>query len=60
MSWLDLRQKVSLRNKQAGRKWLVSIPTSNPDIERYVNSELDSSLADEQLIFGDNGTVSAI
>ncbi|KAK6222556.1 hypothetical protein QIS74_04258 [Colletotrichum tabaci] len=41
-------------------KWQVSIPTSNPDIERYVNSELDSRLADGQLVVGDPGLVSEI
>ncbi|KAK2736994.1 hypothetical protein CKAH01_07681 [Colletotrichum kahawae] len=41
-------------------KWRVSLPASNPDIERYIDSELEARLANGHLKLGDPNLVSEI
>lgn len=41
-------------------KWHISLPTNNPDIERYIDSELKVRLADGRLKLGDPKLVSEI
>lgn len=48
-----VEQHISLR-------WHVSLPPINPDIERYIDSELEARLADGQLKLGDSTLVSEI
>lgn len=46
--------------QQINLQWHVSLPTNNPDIERYIDSELKTRLANGQLKVGDPNLVPEI
>ncbi|KAI8313646.1 hypothetical protein K4K61_007372 [Colletotrichum sp. SAR11_59] len=59
-AWVSRWSASSSQQYALERKWRISMPTNNPDIEQYITSELDARLANGQLVLRDPNLVSEI